>query len=115
MMIPNFENIQFITKDGYLSETWQIILQALMTALQTNVGLEGFVIPQISSANNSVSPPVAGGQVAVLAATFGQVNGAQLGTVIFDPAEVNGGSGPAPNGQLKVLLADGVFHAITNS
>lgn len=115
MNVPNFENIQFIEKSGYLTESWQNLLQQLFTQLQLSVGPEGFVISDVSSASNSVTPPTAGGQVAVLEATFGQQNGVKVGTVIFDPAEVNGGSSGSPNGQLKVLLQDGTFHKITNT
>ena len=42
-------------------------------------------------------------------------NGVEAGTVIFDPYEVNGAILPIRNGQLKVLLNDGVFHPITNT
>lgn len=51
MIIPNFENIQFITKGGVLTDSWQNILQALFTALQNNLSNEGFHIPQQTTAN----------------------------------------------------------------
>lgn len=117
MNIPNYENAQFVEKTGYLTDYWQLILQSLISTLQAGVGQEGFQISIVSSAANSVTPPAAGGQVAALqaAAAAGAANAPVKGTIIFDPAEVNGGSGPAPNGQLKVLLADNVFHKITNT
>lgn len=116
MNIPNFENVKFTNRDGTLSDFWALILQNLFSELQSGVGQEGFEIPLISSASNSVNPPAAGGQIAKLeaAAVAGGANAPVIGTLIFDPAEVNGGS-PNPNGQLKVLLADNTFHAITNT
>jgi hypothetical protein len=115
MNIPNFENVQF-TQGGYLTEMWQLILQNLITELQTGVGQEGFEISNVSSDPNSVSPPTTGGQLAIIQATATKNNGVTPGTVIFDPYEINGGSGMFPRlGQLKVLLNDGMFHGITNT
>jgi len=82
---------------------------------QQSLSNEGFWIPSVSSASDSVTPPTSGGQLAQVAASFGQQGGVNAGTIIFDPAEVNGGSSPSPNGQLKVMLADGMFHKITNT
>jgi hypothetical protein len=117
MNIPNYENAQFVERTGYLTDYWQLILQNLISTLQAGIGQEGFQVSQVSSASNSVTPPTTGGQIAKLeaAAAAGGANAPVKGTIIFDPAEVNGGSGPAPNGQLKVLLADNVFHKITNT
>lgn len=50
MKIPNFENVQF-TRQGYLTEEWQNILQELFTSLQNNLSNEGFQIPQQTTAN----------------------------------------------------------------
>lgn len=60
MNIPNFENIQFVDRNGYLTAEWQLIMQALFTALQQNVGNEGFYLPQqpttiINSLNTAAS------------------------------------------------------------
>ena len=115
MNIPNFENIQFVDRDLYLTDNYQNILQQLFTQLQNGVGQEGFQVSNVSSDPNSVTPPTTGGQVARIQSSFGQDNGVVVGTVIFDPYEVNGATPPARNGQLKVLLNDGVFHGITNS
>lgn len=121
MNIPNFENATFIDRSGYLTDYWAQILQQLFSELQKNVGQEGFIISPVSSASDSVTPPAAGGQIAVLEAAYAASivtpfpAGPLPGTIIFDPAEVNGGSAPAPRGQLKVLLNDGIFHAITNT
>lgn len=115
MNIPNFENIQFVERGGFLTDSYQNILQQLFTALQRGVGQEGFEISQISSDPNSVNPPATGGQLVAIQNTFGHPNGVTAGTVIFDPYEVNGATLPKRNGQLKVLLNDGAFHGITNT
>jgi hypothetical protein len=44
-----------------------------------------------------------------------KTGGTPAGILVFDPAEINGGSSGTPNGQLKVLLGDGTFHKVTNS
>ncbi len=121
MNIPNYENAQFTESSGYLTDFWSQILQQLISEMQRNIGLEGFIISDISSASDSVDPPGAGGEIAVLEAAYAASIvtpfplGPLPGTLIFDPAEVNGGTMLAPNGQLKVLLNDGIFHAITNT
>lgn len=46
MNIPNFENIQLVDKNGYLTEQWQNILMQLFTQLQTNLSNEGYKVPQ---------------------------------------------------------------------
>lgn len=115
MNIPNFQNTQFVERSGYLTANWQLILEQLFLNLVNNVGPYGYVISPISSDPNSVTPPTSGGQLLVLQNTFGNPNGVEAGTVIFDPYEQNGAILPARNGQLKVLLNDGTFHSITNT
>jgi hypothetical protein len=51
MMIPNFENEKFVDEKGFLTDQWALIMQQLLSALQTNVGTQGFNIPQLSAAN----------------------------------------------------------------
>lgn len=46
MKIPNFENIQFVDRSGYLTPEWQLILQQLFQSLQKNVSDEGLFVPQ---------------------------------------------------------------------
>lgn len=46
MNIPNFVNSQFVDKNGYLTDTWQLILQQLFQALQDNLSNEGYKLPQ---------------------------------------------------------------------
>lgn len=115
MNIPNFENIQFTDRQGNLTDPWQLILQSLISELQSGVGNEGFEISTISSDPASVTPPTAGGELARIQSSFGNQNGVEAGTVIFDPYEINGAVLPDRNGQLKVLLNDGIFHSITNT
>ena len=115
MNIPNFENIQFVDRDLFLTDSYQNILQQLFSELQSGVGKEGFEISVISSDPNSLTPPQTGGQLARIQSSFGQPNGVIAGTIIFDPYEINGATLPNRNGQLKVLLNDGTFHGILNS
>ncbi len=115
MFIPTLPQDPINNSDGHLTSAWNNLFTTLIQNMQQALSNEGFVIPSVSSANNSVTPPVSGGQLAVIAASFGQANGALVGTLVFDPNVVNGGSSPPLNGQLKVLLADGVFHPVTNT
>jgi hypothetical protein len=114
VIIVSVPTDKLMDEKGEMAVPWGNFFDQNTQQMQQNLGQEGFVIPQVSSAANSVMPPTTGGQLAQVQATFGQQNGVQLGTLIFDPAETNGGS-PTPNGQLKILLADGVFHKITNT
>lgn len=104
-----------LDEKGYWSPGWGNFFDQNTQQMQQSLSNEGFWIPSVSSASNSVTPPATGGQLAQVAASFGQQNGVNAGTIVFDPAEVNGGSSGSPNGQLKVMLNDGNFHSITNS
>ena len=115
MMIPNFQNEAFTDRQGNLTDNWQLILQNLFSLLQKGIGTEGFQISQVSSDPNSTTPPTTGGQLARIQSSFGTDNGVVAGTIVFDPYEVNGGTIPPRNGQLKVMLLDGTFHSITNT
>lgn len=106
---------KLLDEKGNITSGWGNYFDQNTQQMQQSLSNEGFWIPSVSSASDSVKPATTGGQIAQLEATFGQQNGVNAGTIIFDPAEINGGSSGSPNGQLKVLLADGVFHAITNS
>jgi hypothetical protein len=46
MIIPNFENIQFVDRDGYLTPEWQLIMQQVFQLLQKNLSDEGYTLPQ---------------------------------------------------------------------
>ena len=115
IIIPVPSNPTMTDKENNILPDWGNYFDQNTQQMQQSLSNEGFWIPSVSSATDSVSPPTSGGQVAQLEASFGQQSGVNVGTIIFDPAEVNGGSSPSPNGQLKVLLADGTFHAITNT
>lgn len=115
MIVVNVPNDKMVDEEGHTTQPWGNYFDQSTMQMQQSIGEEGFWIPSVSSASDSVDPPTTGGQLAQVAASFGTQGGVNAGTIIFDPAEVNGGSSDAPNGQLKVILADGVFHAITNS
>lgn len=116
MMIPNYIDIPIVDqKTGLISQEWKVILQTLLTQLTKGAGQEGFQISVISSNPASVMPTTSGGQLLQVQNTFGLQGGAVAGTIVFDPYQINGGSMSARNGQLMVLLADGVFHPITNT
>jgi hypothetical protein len=115
MIIVSVPTDKLIDEEGMPTPSWGNYFDQNTQQQQQSLNEEGFWIPSVSSATASVTPPTSGGQLAQVAASFGQQGGINAGTIVFDPAEVNGGSAPAPNGQLKVMLADGNFHAITNS
>lgn len=115
MIIINVPTDKLVDKDGNTTKPWDNYFDQSTQQMQQSLSNEGFWIPSVSSDPNSVSPPTTGGQLAQLEASFGTQGGINAGTLIFDPAEVNGGSPSSPNGQLKVILADGVFHKITNT
>lgn len=118
--VPNYVNELAVDESRNFTDAWQQFFSQLQHYMQTNLGSEGYKIPIISSDPASVMPNATGGQVAQIEASFGQSPGvvgagATAGTLIFDPYEVNGATPPARNGQLKILLADGLFHKVTNT
>lgn len=114
MIIPVFVEDKPVDKTGDWNPSWKGVWEHLFQNMQISIGQEGYLIPSISSDPNSVTPPTSGGQLLQVQNSFSQQNGAQKGTLVFDPAEINGGSSMQPNGQLKILLGDGTFHAIAN-
>lgn len=108
--VPNTDELVTIEKkaDGNLKATmtppWGNFFDQQTQQMQQSLSNEGFWVPSQSGAN-----------LTTIAASLGQQTGANVGTIVFDPTVVNGGSMLKPNGQLKVLLADGVFHPITNT
>ncbi len=127
MIVPNYVQEQIVDKEGFPTQNFSSFFINLLQGMQISISDEGYLVPSVSSDPNSVTPiPTTGGQLAQLQASFqtGTVNpntqtvtpGVQIGTIVFDPYEVNGGSGGTPRlGQLKVLLNDGTFHKITNT
>ena len=51
MKIPNFENTSITNRGSNWSDQWSLIMQQLITALQTNLSDEGYLVPQQSSGN----------------------------------------------------------------
>ena len=130
MIVPTYVQEKLVDEQGEPTPGFVLFIQNLIQNMQLSVSDEGYLIPSVSSANNSVTPSAAGGQLAILQASYQNpstpVNpntqtvtvGVQVGTIIFDPYELNGGAaGPprVPKGQLKVLLNDGLFHPIVNT
>lgn len=106
MIVPTMIKSQFVDKDGFLTDEAKNLMEQLLQNMQQNLSNEGVVVPSQSAANIAIiqnGTDALGNQIAL------------KGTLIFDTSEVNGGSGPAPNGQLKILLQDGTFHPITNT
>jgi hypothetical protein len=115
IIIPVPNNPKMVDNEGNILPDWGNYFDQNTQQMQQSLSNEGIWAPSVSSASDSVDPPTTGGQIAQLEASFGTQTGVNAGTIIFDPAEVNGGSSGSPNGQLKVLLADGVFHKINNA
>ena len=105
IIIPVPNEDKPIDEKGNWVSSWGNYFDQNTQQMQQSLSNEGFWIPSVSSANNSVTPPATGGQVAQIEATYGQQTGVNLGTLIYDPN----------TDQLKVLLSDGTFHAITTS
>lgn len=123
--VPTYVQEKAVDKEGDFTDGWQQYFSQQQQYIQANVGNQGYRVSWISSDPTSVTPSATGGQVGQLEAAYAQsatvrpgvvqTNLPTLGTVIFDPFETNGGSSSKPNGQLKVLLGDGLFHKITNT
>lgn len=109
MIVINVPNDKIVDENGDVTKPWGNYFDQITMQMQQSLSNEGFWIPSVSSANNSVTPPAAGGQLAQVAASYGQQNGVNLGTIIYDPN----------TNQLKALLSDSPttasFHAITTS
>lgn len=109
MIIVNVPNDKLVDEEGYPTEPWGNFFDQSTQQQQQSLSNEGFWIPSVSSASASVDPPTSGGQLAQIAASYGQQNGVNLGTLVYDPN----------TNQLKVLLSDSPttasFHAITTS
>lgn len=51
MKIPPFNNTKVVDENGYLTQEWRSILQALFEGLQYQVSDEGLIVPSQSAAN----------------------------------------------------------------
>lgn len=109
MIVPNVPTQPISDEDGNTTKAWDNFFEQTTQGMQQSLSNEGFWIPSVSSASNSVTPPTAGGQLAQVAASYGQQNGVNLGTLVYDPN----------TNQLKVLLSDSPttasFHPITTT
>jgi hypothetical protein len=105
MIVISVPTGKITDEDGNVTPEYGNFFDQNTQQMQQSLSNEGFWIPSVSSASNSVMPPTSGGQLAQVAASFGQQNGANAGTIVYDPN----------TNQLKVLLSDGMFHAITTS
>lgn len=122
MIIPNYDGSKIADETGTPTPHFGNVLQTLLKNMTQSIGNEGYQIPLISSdpANNQLAVIQASFQSSITpvnANTQTVTVGAQAGTIIFDPYELNGGAVGPPRvskGQLKVLLNDGTFHAIVN-
>jgi hypothetical protein len=125
MRVPTYNQEQITSEDGKPSDGFSLLLTQLLQGLQLGISDDGYAIPSVSSEPDSAGTGYT--QLGVLEATYltnvvndesqNVIPGVRPGTIIFDPYELNGGVvGPprVPQGQLKVLLNDGTFHAIVN-
>lgn len=99
MFVPTLPQSPVLDKEtGYWTAEYQLFWQTLVQNMQQSVSNEGFIIPsQVQGDVNVIEPT------------------ALNGTLLFNASEINGGSSDQPNGQLYVKLADGTFHAVTNT
>jgi hypothetical protein len=98
MLIPTLPFGKVIDEEtNDFTSVWKLYEQDLNQALQAGVSNEGFVIPSVTAENAAILEPLV-----------------EIGTLIFNEDEVNGGTMDEPNGQLFIKLADGTFHAIPN-
>lgn len=104
MYVPTIPHEKAVDEDGTFTKPWDSYLEQQAQNMQLCLSNEGFVIPSVNAS-----------QLAIIQATYGQQTGVQLGTLVFNTSSINGGSSGAPNGQLYILLADGVFHPVTNT
>lgn len=103
MIVINVPNENLVDKEGEITKPWENYFDQSTQQMQQSLSNEGFWIPSVTASRQTI-----------IAASLGQQGGANAGTLIFDPDVVNGGTIDAPNGQYKVLLADGSFHLIPN-
>lgn len=109
-IIPIFPQDKPFEKDNNGDLNWtreyNLFWTQLLQCIQQVVSNEGVVIPTQDSDNVTIiqNSLLSNGEQAALP-----------GTLLFNSSAVNGGTTDAPNGQLNVLLQDGVFHPITNS
>jgi hypothetical protein len=57
MNIPTFIYIQFVNKEGYLTDPMQLFMDELNQALQNGLSDNGWTLPQITAANLATISP----------------------------------------------------------
>src|SRR5579864_8406269 len=97
MIVPIVPTEPMVDKEGDRSKAWDNFFQQNQQSMQQSLSDEGFWIPSVSSAADSVRPSTIGGQLAQVATSYGTQGGVNLGTLVYDPN----------TNQLKVLLSDG--------
>lgn len=80
MNIPNFVDIQFVDKNGYLTPEWKIIIQQLLKTLVDNASEEGLVAPTQDNANVAL---IEGHQVPA-STGIGTVYTCRYGTLLYN-------------------------------
>jgi hypothetical protein len=133
MNVPTYSEGRIVDENGNPTVGFQQLLKQLLQVMQLSVSDDGYLIPSVTSEPGTADNPLVPTQskLDVLQATYKTdtvnkntqtiLQGVRPGTVIFDPWEINGAPAPAPGdpqvrwGKLKVLLADGTFHPITNT
>lgn len=115
MIVPIYNQEEMVKEDRYPTDSFASFMRNLLQNLQIALGDEGFWVPSVTAANITVLEANFANPAAPVDPSSQTVStGVQAGTLIFDPDELNGGAPGSPNGQLKVMLKDGTFHAIVN-
>lgn len=97
MYVAPLPQAQVVDSAGQWTPTYQQYMNTWTQNMQTDLSNDGFVIPSLTQSQ------------------MGIVQGNMpVGTLVFNTSEINGGSPSAPNGQLYVKLADGIFHKVVN-
>lgn len=57
MNVPNFQNLQFVDRNFFLTDVWLNILTQLFSQMQANLSDQGFVPPSLNTAAiNNLAP-----------------------------------------------------------
>lgn len=106
MQVPVYPQEEVIDDAKLFTRPWQIFFETLLNGMQQALSNEGYLVPSVTNdqmlqIQNGLNQN--GGQTAL------------PGTLLFNTTEPNGTTTATPNGQLYILLQDGVFHPITNT
>lgn len=98
MIVVSVPTDKAVDKDGNFTPPWGNYFDQNTQQMQQSLSNEGFWIPSVSTSD-----------LAIIAASYGQQTGVNLGTLVYDSTA----------NQLKVFLSDsattGSFHVITTS